>query len=72
MANRTGKNRNSNTLFSWASKSLWMVTSGMKFKGTFSLEENRDQPRQHVQKQRHHFADKCLDSQNHGFPTSHV
>ena len=28
------------TLFSWAPKSLWTVTAGMKLKDTFSLEEN--------------------------------
>ena len=27
------------TLFSWAPKSLWMVTVAMKFKDTCSLEE---------------------------------
>ena len=27
-----------------------------------------EQPRQHIKKQRHYFADKCLSSQNYGFP----
>ena len=32
-----------------------------------------DEPRQHIKKQRHHFADKCLYSQSYGFfPSSHV
>ena len=31
-----------------------------------------DHPRQHVKKQRHHFADKGLSSQSYGFPSSHV
>ena len=39
MANRTGKNGNSGILFSWASKTLWMVTAAMKLKDTCSLEE---------------------------------
>ena len=26
------------------------------------------QPRQHIKKQRHHFANKCPSSQSHGFP----
>ena len=30
--------------------------------------ESYDQPRQHIKKQRHYFADKCLSSQNYGFP----
>ena len=31
-----------------------------------------DQPRQHIEKQRHYFADKGPSSQNYGFPSSHV
>ena len=31
-----------------------------------------DQPRQHIKKQRHHFADKGLSSQSYGFPNSHM
>ena len=31
-----------------------------------------DQPRQHVKKQRHHFADKGLYSQSYGFSSNHV
>jgi len=31
-----------------------------------------DQPRQHVKKQRHYFANKCPSSQSHGFSSSHV
>ena len=30
------------------------------------------QPRQHIKKQRHHFADKCPSSQSYGFFSSHV
>ena len=32
MANRWGNNGNSDRLFSWAPKSLWMVTAAMKLK----------------------------------------
>ena len=40
MANRWGKNGNNDRLlFSWASKSLQMVTAAMKFKDACSLEE---------------------------------
>ena len=38
MANRWGNNGNSETLFSWAPKSLQMVTAAMKLKDAFSLE----------------------------------
>ena len=31
-----------------------------------------DQPRQHIKKQRHHFANKGLSSQSYGFCSSHV
>ena len=34
MANRWGNNGNSDNLFSWAPKSLWMVTVAMKLKTT--------------------------------------
>ena len=31
-----------------------------------------DQPRQHIKKQRHYFANKCPSSQSYGFSSSHV
>ena len=31
-----------------------------------------DQPRQHIKKQRHYFANKSLSSQSYGFFSSHV
>ena len=31
-----------------------------------------DQPRQHIKKHRHHFADKGLSSQSYGFSSTHV
>ena len=34
--------------------------------------ETYDQPRQHIKKQRHYFANKGLSSQSYGFPSSHV
>ena len=40
MANRWGKTRKQwQALFSWAPKSLWMVTEAMKLKDAYSLEE---------------------------------
>ena len=41
-----------------APKSLKMVTADMKLKDTCSLENSYDQPRQHIKKQRHYFANK--------------
>ena len=38
-----------------------MVIAAMKLKDPYSLEESYDQPRQHIKKQRHYFANKvCL------------
>ena len=34
--------------------------------------ESYDKPRQHIKKQRHHFADKSSHSQSYGFSSSHV
>ena len=34
--------------------------------------ESYDKPRQHIKKQRHHFADKRLFSQTYGIPHSHM
>ena len=53
-----------------APKSLQMVIAAMKLKDAYSLEEKYDQPRQHIKKQRHYFANKCPSS--HGFSSSHV
>ena len=46
--------------FSWAPESLWMVTAAMKLKDICSLEKKLYRPREHIKKQRHHFADKGL------------
>ena len=35
-------------------------------------QENYDQPRQHIKKQRHYFANKGLSSQGYGFSSDHV
>ena len=49
-----------------------MVTAAMKLKDGGSLEESYYKPRQHIQKQRHHFANKGLSSQRYDFSSSHV
>ena len=49
-----------------------MLTAAMKLKDTFSLDESYDQPRQHIKKQRHYFANKGPSSQGYGFSSSHV
>ena len=44
----------------------------MKLKDACSLEEKLWQPRWHIKKQRHYFADKGLYSQSYGFSSGHV
>ena len=36
------------------------------------IKSQYDKPRQHIKKQRHHFADKGLYSQSYGFSNTHV
>ena len=49
-----------------------MVIAAMKLKGTYSLEESYDQPRQHIKKQRHYFVNKGPSSQGYGFSSGPV
>ena len=44
----------------------------MKLKTLAPWKESYDKPTQHVKKQKHHFADKDLYSQNYGFSNSHA
>ena len=44
----------------------------MKLKDTCSLEESYGQPRQHIKKQRHYFANKGPSSHSYGFSSNHV
>ena len=69
-----GKWKQLQTLFSWAPKSLWMVTGTMKLKDAFSLggKESYKNPRQCIKKERHHFANKCPYSQSYGLSTNYV
>ena len=59
------------TLFSWVPKSLQMVTAAMKLKDT-PWKESYNQPRQHIEKQRHYFANKGPSSQSYVFSSSRV
>ena len=46
--------------------------SNHKSKRCLLWEKSYDKPRQHIKKQRHHFADKGLSSQSYSFSSSHV
>ena len=49
-----------------------LTVETMKLKHTCSLEESYEQPRQHIKKQRHYFANKGPYSQSYGFSSNHV
>ena len=44
----------------------------MKLKDAYSLEGNYDQPRLHIKKQRHYFANKGPFSQGYGISSGRV
>ena len=48
-----------------------MMTAAIKLKDA-SWKKSYDQPRQHINKQRHYFANKGLSSQGYGFSCGHV
>ena len=54
----------------WSFKITVMVIAAMKTLTPWK--ESYDQPREHIQKQRHYFADKGQSSQSYGFSSSHV
>ena len=60
------------TLFWGAPKSLQMVIAAMKLKDAYSLEGIYDQPRQHIKKQRHYFANKGPSSQGYAFSNGQI
>ena len=62
MTNRWGNNGNSDRLyFGGAPKSLQMGAATTKLKDTCSWKKSYDQPRQHIEKQRHYLPTKvCL------------
>ena len=51
------------TLFSWAPKSLQMMSAIVKLKILAPWKKSYDQTRQHIKKQRYYFANKCPYSQ---------
>ena len=61
------------TLFSWAPNSLQMVTAAIKLKDLLApWKKSYDQPKQHIKKQRHYFANKGPSIQSYGLSSSHV
>ena len=64
-----GKVEEVQILFSWAPKSLQMVTIDMTLA---PWKKSYDNLTQHIKKQRCHFADKGPSSQSCGFSSGHV
>ena len=54
-------------LFSWAPKSLQIVTAAMKLQDACSLEEKLRPTYTTIKKKRHYFASKGPSSQSYGF-----
>ena len=64
-----GKWKQWQILFSWAPKSLQLVTAAMRLKMLAPWKKSYEKSRQHIKKQRHYFANKGLSSQSYyGFP----
>ena len=74
MANKWRNNENWQTLFSWAPKITADGDCSHKIKRHLVVpwKKSYDQPREHIKKQRHYFADKSPSSQSYGFFCSHV
>ena len=73
MANRWGNNGKSERFYYLGLQNhcrLWLQPWNQKMLAPWK--KNYDQPRQHVKKQRHYFANKGPSSQSYGFSSSHV
>ena len=69
-----GKTNNgtSDKLYFLGLQNHWMVDAAMKLKVLAPWGKSYDQPRQHLKKQRHYFANKGPSTQSFGFSSSHV
>ena len=64
---------NSERLYFGGLQNHWRWWLAMKLKDARApWKKIYDQPRQHIKKQRHYFANKGLSSQGYGFSSSHV
>ena len=73
MANKWGNNGNSDRLsfLGLQNHCIWWLQPGNQ-KMLAPWKKSYDQPRQHIKKQRHHFANKGPSSQSYGFSSSHI
>ena len=56
----------------WVSKITEDGDCSHEIKSLTPWKESCDQPRQHIKKQKHYFANKGLSSQGYGFSSGHV
>ena len=73
MVNRRGKSGSSDGLYFLGLPNLcrwWLQPWNEKMLAPWK--ESYDKPRQHIKKQKHHFANKGLYSQSYGFSSSHI
>ena len=73
MANRWGNDGNSDRLYFGGLQNhcRWLLQP-WNLKTLAPWKKSCDQPRQHIKKQRHYFANKGLSSQSYGFSSNHV
>ena len=73
MANRWGNNGNRERLYfgQFQNHCRWWLQP-WDWKMPTPWKKSYDQPRQHIKKQRHYFADKSPSSQNYGFSSNHA
>ena len=67
-----GNSRNNSSLFLGGSKITADGDCSHEIKTVAPLKKSYDQPRQHIKKQRHYFANKGPSSQSYSFSSSHV
>ena len=72
MANRWGNSGNSDRLYFLGSKITADGECSHEIKTLGPWKKSYDQPRPHIKKQRHYFADKGPTSQGYGFSTGHI
>ena len=72
MPNRWGNSGNSDRLYFLGSKITADGDCSHEIKRFTPWKKSYGQARQHIKKQRHHFASKGPSSQSYGFSSSHV
>ena len=73
MANRGGKSGKQESAFIFQGSIITVDSDcSHEIKTLASFKKSYDKARQHIKKQRHHFADKGLSSQGYSFSSGHV